>query len=64
MLKMERKSGAKMWKYISRVSKLVDEKKNNKAKKPTCDKREYEKTKRLDRVNIWVNKNWSRANAF
>ena len=53
-----------MWKYISRVSKLVDEKKNNKAKKPTCDKREYKKTKRLDRVNIWVNKNWSRANAF
>jgi len=31
-----------MWKYISGVSKVVKEKKNEKALKAACDTREYE----------------------
>jgi len=34
-----------MWKYISRVSKVVDEKKNEKVPKAARDTREYEKTR-------------------
>jgi len=34
-----------MWKYLSGVSKVVDEKKNEKAPKASCDMREYEKTR-------------------
>ena len=45
---------AKMWKYISRVSKVVNEKKNEKAPKAAhdraCDTREYEKTRTTDVV--------------
>jgi len=34
-----------MWKYISRVSKVVEEKKKEKAPKATCDQsKEYEKS--------------------
>jgi len=36
---------AKMWKYLSGVSKVVDDKKNEKAPKASCDMREYEKTR-------------------
>ena len=34
-----------MWKYLSEVSKVVDEKKKEKAPKATRDTREYEKTR-------------------
>ena len=34
---------AKMWKYISRVSEVVNEKKNKKAQEVTRDAREYER---------------------
>ena len=36
---------AKMWKYISGVSKVVDEKKNEKALKAAHDMREYGRVK-------------------
>ena len=43
-----------MWKYISGVSKVVDEKKNEKAPKAARNTREYE-----GRVNFWASENWS-----
>ena len=35
----------KMWKYISGVSKVVDEEKNNTPPKAASDTRKYEKTR-------------------
>ena len=34
---------AKMWKYFSGVSKVVDEKKKENTSKAACDTKEYEK---------------------
>lgn len=45
----------KMWKYISRVSKVVEEKKNEKVLKAARDTREYELG---GGVNFWTSENW------
>ena len=43
-----------MWKYISAVSKVVDEKKNKKAPKVARDRKEYEKTKTRKFSTKWL----------
>ena len=45
---------AKLWKYISGVSKVVDEEENEKTLKAARDTREYEKTNKL-----WASEKWS-----
>jgi len=52
-----------MWKYISGVSKAVEEKKKEKALKATCDQsKEYEKsesrTRKVSRMKWQVGRPW------
>ena len=42
-----------MGKYISGVSKVLDEKKKKKATKASRDTREYEKARTTDVVKVW-----------
>ena len=54
---------AKMWKYISGVSKAVDEKKNEKALKAAHGMREYEKTRTRKFSMKWqVGQPWLKYN--
>ena len=59
---MELTHRAKMWKYISRVSKVVDKKETKKAPKAAHDTKEYEKTRTSKFSTKWqVGRPWLKS---